>query len=141
MQSTPVKPAALEDKLRTYKELSGTGLQSTEEQAHTPDNRAPGKAGQHHNTSKPHKPHEVVNKFKCTYNPKLYCFKKYFMAWRWWRSSLIPALRRQKQVYVSEFEGCMVYKTSSRTGRPGLLHRETLFRIRKEKKSILCWVW
>lgn len=47
--------------------------------------------------------------------------------------SLFPVLKRQKQTHVSEFEANMVYKASSRIGRPGLLHREMLSRIRKKK--------
>jgi hypothetical protein len=35
---------------------------------------------------------------------------------RWWRTPLIPALRRQRQA-ISEFEDSLVYRVSSRTAR------------------------
>jgi hypothetical protein len=35
---------------------------------------------------------------------------------QWWRTPLIPALRRQSQV-ISEFEASLVYRVSSRTSR------------------------
>ena len=36
--------------------------------------------------------------------------------WMWWRTPLIPALRKQRQA-ISEFEASLVYKVSSRTAR------------------------
>jgi hypothetical protein len=36
---------------------------------------------------------------------------------RWWYMPLIPALERQKQVDLWEFETSLVYRTSSRTAR------------------------
>jgi hypothetical protein len=45
----------------------------------------------------------------------LVCFEKHFLAGRWWCTSLIPAVGRQRQVDFSEFEASLVYKVSSRT--------------------------
>jgi hypothetical protein len=45
-------------------------------------------------------------------------FKKIcFMSQEWWCSPLIPALRRQKQADLCEFESSLVYRVSSRTAR------------------------
>ena len=37
-------------------------------------------------------------------------------AGRWWRRPLIPALGRQRQVDLFEFEASLVYRASARTG-------------------------
>jgi hypothetical protein len=42
--------------------------------------------------------------------------KKFISAGQWWRTPLIPALGRKRQV-ISEFEVSLVYKVSSRTAR------------------------
>ena len=63
-------------------------------------------------------------------------FKKMFMitisqilglssVFRWWFTLLVPALGRQRQVILCEFEARLVYKAKSRTPR-ALLHRKTL---------------
>ncbi|EGV99662.1 hypothetical protein I79_011655 [Cricetulus griseus] len=51
------------------------------------------------------------------------CLRFQFKSGRWWNKPLIPALGRQRQADLSEFEDSLVYKASSRTG---LLNRETL---------------
>jgi hypothetical protein len=48
----------------------------------------------------------------------------------WWRTPLIPALRRQRQ--ISEFESSLVYKVSSRTARA--TQRNPVL-----KKKDFCW--
>jgi hypothetical protein len=45
-------------------------------------------------------------------------------SWEWWCTPLIPALRRQRQVDLCEFQAILVYRESSRTAR--LLGRKTL---------------
>jgi hypothetical protein len=42
----------------------------------------------------------------------------------WWCTPLNPALRRQRQADLCEFEASLVYKSSS--GQSELLHRKTL---------------
>jgi hypothetical protein len=39
------------------------------------------------------------------------------LARQWWRTLLILALGRQRQVGLFEFKASMAYRTSSRTGR------------------------
>ena len=46
---------------------------------------------------------------------------------------LIPALRRQRQAGLSEFEARLVYSLSSRTTRD--THKETLYQINKNKNK------
>jgi hypothetical protein len=50
----------------------------------------------------------------------------------WWCTSLIPALGRQRQVDLCEFEVSLIYKVNSRTD--GLLHRETMSKNKSKKK-------
>ena len=42
--------------------------------------------------------------------------EKIFTAGQWWRTPLTPALRRQRQADLSEFEASLVYRVGSRTG-------------------------
>jgi hypothetical protein len=35
----------------------------------------------------------------------------------WWRTPLIPALGRQRQAQISEFQASLAYRVSSRTAR------------------------
>jgi hypothetical protein len=37
--------------------------------------------------------------------------------WAWWRTPLIPALRKQRQEDLCEFEASLVYRVSSMTAR------------------------
>jgi hypothetical protein len=46
---------------------------------------------------------------------------------------LIPALRRQRQVGICDFQANLIHKASSRTAM-ALLHRETLSQKKKKKK-------
>ena len=40
------------------------------------------------------------------------------LAWQWWwLTPLVPALRRQRQVDLWEFEASLVYKANSKTAR------------------------
>ena len=38
-------------------------------------------------------------------------FKNHLLAGRWWRTLLIPALGKQKQVCLCEFEASLAYKS------------------------------
>ena len=46
----------------------------------------------------------------------------------WWLTTLIPALRRQRQVDLSEFKAILVYRESSRTVRT-VTQRSPNFRV------------
>uniref|UniRef100_A0A8C8W5E0 Uncharacterized protein n=1 Tax=Peromyscus maniculatus bairdii TaxID=230844 RepID=A0A8C8W5E0_PERMB len=59
-------------------------------------------------------------------------FKKKKSAGRWWRTPLIPALGRQSQADLCEFEARLGYQVSPRKGAK--LHRETLSQKKKKKK-------
>ena len=56
---------------------------------------------------------------------------------RWWRTPLIPALRRQKQPDLHEFEASLIYRDSSRTSTANkpvlinLLKKKTRERVHK----------
>jgi len=47
---------------------------------------------------------------------------KQISAGHWWYMTLIPALRRQRQVELCEFEASLVYRVSSRTARAAHRH-------------------
>jgi hypothetical protein len=53
----------------------------------------------------------------------------------WWRTPLIPALGRQKQARISEFEASLVYRVNSRTART--IQRNPVSKNKKKKKSFL----
>ena len=45
---------------------------------------------------------------------KVICYQKiYSIAWQWWQTPLIPALRKQRKADFSEFEPSLVYRVSS----------------------------
>lgn len=46
----------------------------------------------------------------------LFVVKKGF-SWVWWRTPLIPMLRRQRQANLNKFETMLVYKERFRIGR------------------------
>jgi hypothetical protein len=52
---------------------------------------------------------------------------------RWWRTPLIPALGRQRQVDLSEFRDSLVYQVSSRTARA--TQRNPVSKNLKKKKN------
>jgi hypothetical protein len=55
------------------------------------------------------------------------------LAGLWWHISLIPVLRRQRKVYLCEFEASLVYRMSSRASR---LHREILSRNNNNNRGV-----
>ena len=60
--------------------------------------------------------------------------KRTVLNWAWWRTPLIPALGRQRQV-DSEFEASLVYKVSSRTAKA--IQRNPVSKNQKKKILIL----
>jgi hypothetical protein len=50
----------------------------------------------------------------------------------WWHMPLIPALWKQRQAYLSEFEASLVYIVSFRTAR---VTQKTLSQKKKKKKK------
>jgi hypothetical protein len=56
--------------------------------------------------------------------------KSGYLAGRWWRTPLIPALGRQRQ-WISEFKASLVYKVSSRIARA--IQRNTVSEKKKKK--------
>ena len=59
---------------------------------------------------------------------------KYFCCAGWWCTLLIPALGRQRQADLYEFQASLVYSTSSRMLR---LHKETVLKKPTNQTSIL----
>jgi hypothetical protein len=57
-------------------------------------------------------------------------------SWAWWYMPLIPALRRQRQEDLYEFEASLVYRVSARTARTTQrnLSRKTSKNKNKNKK-------
>ena len=49
--------------------------------------------------------------FEDVKNPVIVGFKKIIQAGRWWCTPLIPALGRQRQADLCEFEASLVYKS------------------------------
>ena len=58
----------------------------------------------------------------------------YCSAGRSWHTPLIPALRRQRQADLSEFEASLVYRASSRTART-VKQRKSCFRRKQKTKQ------
>jgi hypothetical protein len=68
----------------------------------------------------------------------------------WWCTPLIPALRRQRQVYLCEFEASLIYRVSSRTvsaiqrnsvsDKKDYVHRIYLFKIYFMCLDVLPWL-
>ncbi len=56
---------------------------------------------------------------------------------QWWRTPLILALRRQRQVDLSEFEASLVYRVSSRTESQGCTEKLCLEKQKRGKKEEL----
>jgi len=55
-------------------------------------------------------------------------------AGQWCHTPLIPALRRQRQVELCEFEASLLYKASSRTARA--TQTDPVLKNQKSKKKI-----
>ena len=71
---------------------------------------------------------------------EFYTLKRWVLAGQWWHIPLIPALERQRQVDLYEFEASLVYRESPRiakaiqrnhvlTKRWGLLENYTLINL------------
>ena len=58
----------------------------------------------------------------------------------WWRTLLIPALRRQRQVDLYEFKASLVYRASSRTGPKGT-QRSPVSEISLSQHSLDMHAW
>ena len=56
------------------------------------------------------------------------------LAGQWWRMHLIPALGRQRQVDLSEFEASLVYRVSSRRAR-AVTQRNPVSKNKKSKTT------
>ena len=55
------------------------------------------------------------------------------MSWAWGHTTLVPAIGRQRQVDLSEFEASQVYKVSFRTAR--LIKTNPVWGKRKKPKN------
>ena len=62
-----------------------------------------------------------------------YCLKTITVAWQLWRTPLIPAFGRQRQVDLCEFEASLVYRVSSRTDR--VTQRNSVLKNKQAKKK------
>jgi hypothetical protein len=65
----------------------------------------------------------------------LYRLLKQGLPGQWWRIPLIPALRRQRQLDLYEFETSRVYRVSSRTARA--IQRIPVSKKKKKKRVII----
>jgi hypothetical protein len=65
-----------------------------------------------------------------------------FSGQTWWCTPLIPALGRQRQVDLCEFEASLLYKVSYRTARATQKNqKERKKKRKKEKKEVRCFMW